>query len=284
MNLFAFQPIAPPLALAVRQGIEDAEAVMREMPQVEIPLRHGFADGLYGREILIPAGAMLTGKVHRKADLNFVLYGEMAVLTEHGWKHITGPCWFAGKAGAKQAGYAYTECLWVTVHATDNQDLDTLEDEILIPDPLSPHDFVTGRVREDVGWVKTSREDFAWVLADSGFTAEQVEAQVTNEADQIRVDMEGVEIAPSAIHGLGVHALRSFELGERIGPARVDGKRTQLGRYINHATFPNTRMVVVDGGDIALVTTGTVLPGMEITTDYRQSLALVRELSMQEAS
>lgn len=137
---------AEPPVLALRRKIDGAEAVMREMPQVEIPLRHQFADGLYGREILIPAGTMVTGKIHRRADLNFVLYGEMDVLTESGMKRVVGPCWFAGKAGAKQVGYAHTDCLWITVHATENRDLETLEDEILVPCPWSAHDFATGKV------------------------------------------------------------------------------------------------------------------------------------------
>lgn len=142
----AFRPSVVPPVLALRQKIDSAEAVMLEMPQVEIPLRHVFADGLYGREILIPAGTMLTGKIHRKADLNFVLYGEIDVLTECGMKRVVGPCWFAGKAGAKQVGYAHTDTLWITVHATTNHDLETLEDEILVPDLRSPHDFATGKV------------------------------------------------------------------------------------------------------------------------------------------
>ena len=144
--VFAFQPLAAPPSLAMRQKIDNAEAVMFDMPQVEIPLRHDFADGLYGREILIPAGTMLTGKIHRKADLNFVLYGEIDVLTENGMKRVTGPCWFSGRAGAKQIGYAHTDTLWITVHATSNRDLETLEDEILVPCPRSPHDFATGKV------------------------------------------------------------------------------------------------------------------------------------------
>lgn len=143
----AFRPSTAPPVLALRQKIDNAEAVMLEMPQVEIPLRHDFADGLYGREILIPAGTLLTGKVHRHADLNFVLYGEIDVLVQDGtWKRVVGPCWFAGKAGAKQIGYAHTDTLWVTVHATTNRDLNTLEAEILAPCPWSPHDFATGSV------------------------------------------------------------------------------------------------------------------------------------------
>ena len=143
----AFRPSTPPPVLAIRQAIDAAEELMLQMPQVEIPLRHDFADGLYGREILIPAGTTLTGKVHRHADLNFILYGEIEVLTERGdFKRVTGPCWFAGKAGAKQIGRAITDTLWVTVHATRNRDLETLEDEILIADPRSPHDFATGKV------------------------------------------------------------------------------------------------------------------------------------------
>lgn len=143
----AFRPSVVPPVLALRQKIDHAEAILLQVPQMEITPRHVFADGLYGREILIPAGTILTGKVHRHADMNFVLYGEIDVLTERGdFKRVTGPCWFPGKAGVKQIGHALTDTLWITVHATRNRDLETLEDEILIADPRSPHDFATGKV------------------------------------------------------------------------------------------------------------------------------------------
>ena len=145
--VFAFRPSVAPPVLALRQKIDAAEEILLQVPQMEIIPRHVFADGLYGREILIPAGTILTGKVHRHADLNFVLYGEIDVITENGPRRVVGPCWFAGKAGAKQIGHAHTDTLWVTVHATRNRDLETLEDEICVPDARCPRDFVTGSLK-----------------------------------------------------------------------------------------------------------------------------------------
>jgi len=267
----AFRPLTPPPVLAIRQAIDGAESVMLQLPQVEIPIRHDFADGLYGREILIPAGTCLTGKVHRHADLNFVLYGEIEVLTERGdFKRVTGPCWFPGKAGAKQIGRAITDTLWITVHATCNRDLETLEDEILVPSPWSPHNFATGKLKAHL--------DYECVVAELGMTEEQVQAQVTCEEDRVDVDLQGLEVRPSGIHGLGVFTLCPRSAGEVLGPARLGILRTQLGRFTNHDPCPNAEMAEAPEG-ICLRTLREIPPGAEITVNYRQSIAVARRLA-----
>lgn len=267
---FAFRPSVVPQALAVRRLVDEAEGFMAKMPQVEVPLRHGFGDGLYAREILIPAGALLTGKIHRKEDLNFVLYGEMDVLTESGMKRVVGPCWFTGKAGAKQIGYAYTDTLWITVHATKNRDLETIEDEILRPCPHNLHDFATGKLK--------ARLDYEHLLDELGMTEAQVQAQVTNQEDRMDVDLDGLEVVPSDLHGLGVFTNRPRSAGEVLGPARVFGFRTQLGRYTNHSHAPNAEMVESPEG-INLRALASIESGTEITVNYRQAQAVTRGIA-----
>ena len=110
MNHMMFRPISPCPMLDTRKKIDNAEAIMRAMPQVEVPVTHYFAHGTYGREITIPAGTLLTGKVHRHDDLNLVLTGECDVMTQNGWKKCVAGDVFIGKAGSKQIGYAHTDC------------------------------------------------------------------------------------------------------------------------------------------------------------------------------
>ena len=87
------------------------------------------------------------------------------------------------------------------------------------------------------------------------------------------MDLPGITLGPSPIHGTGVFAAQEFLPGEPIGLARIDGLRTQLGRYTNHSPEPNAQMVK-DGEQIALKALAHIREGEEITTDYRVSLAL----------
>lgn len=263
-----YRHIAPALNPAeCRKSIDAVESALMDMPQVELPLKHVFGDGLYGRQIMIPAGVALVGRVHRKDDLNFVMYGEMDVLTESGMKRVTGPCWFAGKAGVKQAGIAYTDTLWVTVHATTNRDLDTVEDEILYPADNCKFDFKTGELKPD----EASREDYARALAEYGFTEADVQAQMA-AAPYVLASVDGVMLGNSPIHGRGLFATKVFRAGERIGTARARDCKTMLGRFANHSASPNAELVP-NGEGLDLVAT-TLISGGEITTDYRQALRL----------
>lgn len=116
-----------------REKIEALEAEMLKLPQIELPIRHHFAEGLYGREVFIPAGALLTGRVHRSETLNIISTGEMSIFDENGTKRIKAPCTMVTPPNGKRVGYAHQDTLWITVHATTERDLDKLEDEFLSP-------------------------------------------------------------------------------------------------------------------------------------------------------
>lgn len=153
-----------------RDKVLAMEACMRQMPQVEIEPRHTFAQGLYAREILIPAGTLLTGKVHRQDDLQILVYGTIDMVTEEGTRRVSGPLSWRGKAGGKQCGLAHTDCLWITVHQTDETDMDLLE-ALLYEDEPAVIDYRTGKVlpgvlaashepiaQEEVVWPQLSQQ------------------------------------------------------------------------------------------------------------------------------
>ena len=100
------------------------------------PLKHSFSDGIYVREITIPAGMLIIGKIHKHDHPNFLLKGEVVVVTEDGGKEeLKAPCSMISKPGTKRALYAKTELVWTTVHLnpTNTQDLKELEEEIIAP-------------------------------------------------------------------------------------------------------------------------------------------------------
>ena len=97
------------------------------------PLTHSFSSGIYVREIFIPAGMFVVGKIHKHDHPNFLLKGEVIVVTEEGTEELVAPMSMISKAGTKRALYAKTDLLWITIHLnpTDTQDLDELEEEII---------------------------------------------------------------------------------------------------------------------------------------------------------
>lgn len=97
---------------------------------------HHFADGIYGRELFIPAGTVLTGKIHRHSTLNLLIQGDITVTTPEGMRRIQAPAVFVSEPGTKKAGYAHTDTIWVNVHPTKITDLEAIEAKFIVPEEL----------------------------------------------------------------------------------------------------------------------------------------------------
>lgn len=119
----------PILAIEAAMQNEIVEGRLTEMVHT-MPLSHHFIPGAYARELTIPAGTLLVGKIHKEPCFNFVSKGTITVVTEEGRKDITAPAFFRSEAGVKRVGYAHTETVWTTVHATEETDLDKIEDHL----------------------------------------------------------------------------------------------------------------------------------------------------------
>lgn len=122
-------PAKPSLA-----AIQAFERELLKMPQVDIPVTHHFASGLYAREIFIPKGTTLTGKKHLTGHFNFLMKGQIKVVTEDGVLVLTAPAIIPSAPGIKRAGVTLEDTVWVTVHATNETDLVALEKEIIEPE------------------------------------------------------------------------------------------------------------------------------------------------------
>lgn len=95
---------------------------------------HHFAPGIYVRELFIPAGTVLTGKIHRFELMNILVSGTIRVTTDDGVKTLTGPKIFNSAAGTQKAGYAVTDTVWLNVHPTQLTDLEEIEKHFIAPD------------------------------------------------------------------------------------------------------------------------------------------------------
>lgn len=129
---------SPPKATSqYRQKILGLEEWMKTLPDAvqgdsEIcPLEHTFADGIYIRQITMPAGYFVVSKIHKHTHPYFVLKGRARVMTEDGVKIVSAPYHGITKAGTKRLLYIEEESVWVTIHATKETDLEKIEDEVI---------------------------------------------------------------------------------------------------------------------------------------------------------
>lgn len=112
---------------ATRAAVIDFETWALKQPQVECPVRHYFSQGVYAREITIPKGTILTGKIHKYQQLNIMSKGELSVLTENGVIRVKAPFTIISPPGTKRIAYAHEETVWTTVHGTEERDLERIE-------------------------------------------------------------------------------------------------------------------------------------------------------------
>ncbi len=95
------------------------------------PVKHTFAGGCYIRQITNPANELIITKIHKKEHPFFLMSGEMSILTETGVEHIKAPYQGVTKPGTKRAIYTHEECVFITVHATENTTIEDVEDEVV---------------------------------------------------------------------------------------------------------------------------------------------------------
>jgi len=119
---------------SVRAKLYSLQAAAAELPEIECPLQHVFAPGAYARTIMIPAGTVIIGKIHKHQHLNVLSQGDVSVLTEGGGvEHLRGPITMSSLPGTKRAVYAHTDVVWTTIHLTSETDLDKIEVEVIAP-------------------------------------------------------------------------------------------------------------------------------------------------------
>lgn len=266
----------------VAVDIQQLEREMLQMQQADAPVVHRFGPGIYIREVTLRAGTIAIGHAQRFEHTNMMLTGAVAMLRDDGSIQVLrAPLFFVGKPGRK-VGYVIEDTVWQNIYATEERDIDRLEEMFLDKSSQWQNDLEAKMKadRLENNWV---RNDFLEVISAAGFSPDVVRAQSENQDDQIPMPpaFDGVvSIRPSAIEGLGIFASYPFEPGHVIGPASQDGKRTPLGRYVNHHPVPNAVVTKDEHGNVWAVAVRPIKGcsggnhGDEITFDYRQVLAM----------
>jgi len=258
--------------------IDDIEDEMLTMEQADCPVIHRFSPGLYIRELHMKAGIFAVGHYQKTEHFNLFLKGRVLSKDASGENiELTAPMTFTAPPGRK-FGYILEDVVWLNVYPTDETDVETLEDMFF----TKSKSWKESKKLLDMVDRSNDNEDYEKLLIEYGFTEETTRKQSEDMEDQVPMPYGDYKflISKSKIEGRGVFASANIREGEVVGQAKIMGKRTPIGRYTNHSSHPNAKMVG-NNGDIYMVATQNIMgcrggfPGEEITTDYRKNLKLI---------
>lgn len=258
-EITAMQALFADEKLRSKRGIQEFSDYIESLPDAlgEDPfeLFHNFADGVYTREIHLPKGYVLVGKLHLHECLVFMLEGKVLVADENGVRMVEAPCKFVSEAGIKRVGYVIEDVVWVDIHHTKKTTVSEAEAELF----------------------KTNYDEFELLCEDLGYSVDEVRKISENTGDMIDVENNGIYIKDSDIEGQGVFSKKAFKPQEQIGTSRIGFDRTQLGRYANHAFQPNARCEIMNNS-LYFVAKQSIEADDEITVDYKEVRGKALEL------
>lgn len=117
--------------------LQDFQSELAKLPQLELETEHHFADGMYARVVARPKGTLIIGKVHLKEHFYIVTKGAVRVSDGENWKDFSAGDVIVSQPGTKRAVYALEDSICMTVHRTNKRNLEKIERELIVEDPMS---------------------------------------------------------------------------------------------------------------------------------------------------
>ena len=118
--------------------IDDLELAMAKLPLLDLEVVNRFTDGMYIRELHIPAGTMVTTMTHKTQHPFVVSKGKILVTSDtEGSVTIEAPHTGITEPNTRRAAHALTDTIWTTFHVTNETDVAKIAEEILEPKDMS---------------------------------------------------------------------------------------------------------------------------------------------------
>lgn len=112
-------------------SVEEWEGKTLSLPQIDCPLVHRFAPGVYLREITMPAGAFIIGHEHITEHVNVVLSGKALVRMNGEVSTLEAPMVFISKPGVRKVLLILEEMRFITIHPTEETNLSIIESLVI---------------------------------------------------------------------------------------------------------------------------------------------------------
>lgn len=100
--------------------------------KIDCKVIHRFSDGVYLREIMMPAGARVVGKIHTTEHLNIIISGYATVITAEDQFEVYPGFVFNSLSGTQKVVIVHEDCVWQTVHATKETDVKKIESSLTV--------------------------------------------------------------------------------------------------------------------------------------------------------
>jgi hypothetical protein len=236
------------------------------LPQVETPVAHYFSDGVYIREIRIPADTIVIGHHHNYSGMNVAIKGSGLLYVDGAAQYVSAPAVIHAKPGAKMIR-TFSEVIWWNIFPNpDNErDIDTLERRL-----VTKHQDFLGH-QDSLLKLQSDRRipDVANYAGIPGIDSIIRALEMLQLVDSPEV----VCIEKSAIEGLGVFASAPYAEGDIIGTYISTHGKTKLAAHVNHAKQPNCRLEQTSDGCILVADrpiNGKIggMHGEELTLNY----------------
>lgn len=111
-------------------SVEQLQNAMQSLPQVDCQVKHHFTDGLYARELIIPAGVCVVGAKHNTNHILMVTQGECLISNNGLSERVTAPYMLETTKGTKRAITAITDTTMITFHVTKEKNVKKIGEAI----------------------------------------------------------------------------------------------------------------------------------------------------------
>ena len=266
------------MEIDIRKPVDELEQMFLMLPPAPCPVRHIYGEGVYMREVTMPADSFVIGHRQKGETLSMLVKGSGYLVGENGeTMEVKAPFVWVAPPGRK-LGYCREESVLVNVWNTTEQDVETLEDTYLDKSEAFKQRLVVWQAYQPL--MLTDQSDYRLVLSELNVTEATARQFSEDETDLIPFPPGAykIKIGKSPIEGKGVIATANINAGEMIAAARIGGKRTPAGRYANHSANPNATMIRM-GDDFYLVAIADIkgcrggFDGEEVTVNYRAAIA-----------
>jgi quercetin dioxygenase-like cupin family protein len=92
---------------------------------------HHFSDGLYAKQMHIPAGYEAISHAHEYSHLSILSKGQVIVETDEWKKEFVAPACIEIKAGIHHKVTSLQDSVWFCIHATEETDADKIDDVLI---------------------------------------------------------------------------------------------------------------------------------------------------------
>ena len=117
--------VSNPDILKRKAAVEALEqAMLKHENRIELnEIRHFWSGDVYCRELFMPAGALVVGRIHKFDHMEIMVSGKVSLSTNDGAvQELSGYNIFEAQAGKKRVLYMHEDTIWLTCHSSPKYD------------------------------------------------------------------------------------------------------------------------------------------------------------------